>query len=330
MKKKTIEKVIQAKFDDWVNSIEDPEVQALVKSNTIVTGGCIASMLLKEKINDFDVYFTNKETTKAVASYYVKKLLQLRNHVPEEGVPVPIFVMDGDDPQFHGTGSSSLQEPGRIKIYIKSAGVESSDRGKVYKYFESRPAEETEDFANDVAAGVDELDEKIIDTETKEKYRPVFMSANAITLSNQIQIVVRFYGDPEHIHQHYDYVHCTNYWLSATGKVTLKQNALESLLSKELVYVGSKYPVCSVIRTRKFLKRGWTINAGQYLKMCFQISKLDLENVEVLEDQLIGVDAAYFAQLIDSLKEHAERRKAEGQEFKLDYGYLATIIDKIF
>ena len=97
-----------------------------------------------------------------------------------------------------------------------------------------------------------------------------------------------------------------------------------------MVYIGSKYPVCSVIRARKFIKRGWSINAGQYLKMCFQISKLDLSDISVLEDQLTGVDVAYFATLIDSLQAHSQKMKDEGKEFKVDYGYIATIIDKIF
>ena len=101
-------------------------------------------------------------------------------------------------------------------------------------------------------------------------------------------------------------------------------------MARELVYVGSKYPLCSVIRTRKFLKRGFTINAGQYLKMAFQISSLDLTNIAVLEDQLTGVDVAYFATLIDALQKHSEKEKEEGREFKLEYGYLAAIIDKIF
>ena len=48
------------------------------------------------------------------------------------------------------------------------------------------------------------------------------------------------------------------------------------LLARQLVYQGSKYPICSMIRTRKFLQRGWHINAGQYLKMAFQVSELDL------------------------------------------------------
>ena len=61
MKTKTINSVICKKFDDWLSSVEDKSVADLIENNSIVTGGCIASMLLKEPVNDFDVYFTNKE-----------------------------------------------------------------------------------------------------------------------------------------------------------------------------------------------------------------------------------------------------------------------------
>ena len=62
--------------------------------------------------------------------------------------------------------------------------------------------------------------------------------------------------------------------------------------------MGSKYPLCSIIRTRKFIQRGYTINAGQYLKMAMQLNELDLKDVSVLQDQLIGVDSAYFDMVI--------------------------------
>src|SRR3546814_13834921 len=80
------------------------------------------------------------------------------------------------------------------------------------------------------------------------------MSTNAITLSDKIQIVLRFYGEADAIHENYDFVHCTNYWTSKDANLTLRQPALESLLCKELRYVGSNYPVCSVIRLSKFIR----------------------------------------------------------------------------
>lgn len=310
MKKKTINAVINKKFDEWLASITDTSVRGMVEKNSIVTGGCIASMLLKEAVNDFDVYFTNKETVKAVAEYYVKQWNEANG---DSG-----YVLDGagdnaNNPDFKG-GVALNMTPDRIKIIFESAGV-AKEEGAL------EDAAELEEWPEGKA---------VVDEESKPKYRPIYLSCNAITLSQQIQIVIRFYGDPDAIHQHYDYIHCTNYWLSKTREVTLKQPALEALLARELRYVGSKYPLASVIRTRKFIKRGWTINAGQYLKMAFQISALDLTNIAILEDQLTGVDVAYFATLIDALQKHSEKEKEEGREFKLEYGYLAAIIDKIF
>ena len=315
MKSKTINSVICKKFDQFLNSIDDDSVKQLVNKNSIITGGCIASMLLKEPVNDFDLYFRDKETTLAVANYYVTKFKDLAKQKHADGKEILIHVVDEND---------------RVKIHIKSEGIASDKGTDNYQYFESRPPEEGEDYISSVTDAVEKLDEMSIVQPSSTEFRPVFMSANAITLSDQFQIVVRFYGDPDNIHQHYDYIHCTNYWTSDTRKVVLKPEALEALLAKELVYVGSKYPICSIIRTRKFLKRGYTINAGQYLKMAYQISQLDLNNLEVLEDQLIGVDAAYFGQLIDALKEHKTKKDEKQETFTLDYGYLATIIDKIF
>jgi hypothetical protein len=315
MKTKTINAVISKKIDEWAKSITDENVRNLVQKNTIVTGGCIASMLLKEDVNDFDIYFRNKETVLAVANYYVAQFKSMADHTHKDGGEILISVREEED---------------RVKIFIKSAGIAGEKGENDYQYFEGRPDQEGEDYVNSVVDVISKTDEEPVQEINDKKYRPVFLSANAITLSDKIQIVIRFYGDPDTIHQHYDYVHCTNYWTSDERKLVLKQAALEALLSKELVYVGSKYPLCSVIRTRKFIKRGWTVNAGQYLKMCFQISKLDLTDINVLEDQLTGVDAAYFAQLIDGLRKHTDKEKEAGKDFKIEYGYLASIIDKLF
>jgi hypothetical protein len=320
MKKKTINAIICKKFDDFLSSVKDEEVRNLIERNSIITGGCVASMLLKEDVKDYDIYFTNKETAVTVAKYYVEEFKKIKRPAHEDGKQIKIFVD---------------HETERVKIHIKSAGIAAENDNADYKYFEAYPEEEGEQYIDNLVESLatkEEIVEKRKEEENsiKNRYRPVFLSANAITLSDGVQLVIRFYGDPEEIHENYDYVHCTNYWTSKDRKVVLKPAALESLLSKELQYIGSKYPLASVIRTRKFLKRGWTINAGQYLKMAFQLSKLDLSNIETLEDQLIGVDVAYFMQLIDSLKSHIEKEKEEGREFKLEYGYLATIIDRIF
>lgn len=289
MKAKTIKATIRKKINEWLSSIEDETVRELAKKNTIVTGGCIASMLLKEPINDFDLYFRNFETARAVAQYYTDLFKANTGH------PLALEVNEQ-----------------RIRIV-----TESGHRGET---------------AGDVQTlGSDEIDEAYEETEAqalateddgKPRYRPVFLSTNAITLSHKVQIIVRFFGNPDTIHENYDFVHCTNYWTSWEDELVLRQEALESLLAKELRYVGSKYPVCSIIRLRKFIRRGWTINAGQILKAVMQINELDLTDPKVLEDQLTGVDSAYFVQLMERLRENDPE--------KVNSAYLVEIIDRLF
>lgn len=281
--------------------------------DVMVTGGCIASMLLNEPVNDFDVYFRTYPTTKAVAEYYVKKF----SPAPRRGIPCNISVYD---------------ELGRIKIVIKSSGIVSeAGNDKPYEYFESRPEGEASGYVSEVMKDAGEIEDTYQSTEVlalqtedegKPKYRPVFMSTNAITLSHKVQIVLRFYGEPDDIHANYDFVHCTNYWLRRDRSLVLRQDALEALLARELRYVGSKYPVCSVMCLRKFLRRGWQINAGQILKMCMQISVLDLSDPAILEDQLTGVDSAYFLEVIQKVKEK--------DPTKVNAAYLVEIIDRMF
>lgn len=301
MKKKTIEKNIIEKFNEFLGTITDESVKKLVKNNSLISGGCIASMLLKEKVNDYDIYFTNKETVLAVAEYYVKKYDSIAKVVDVDSLTSP-------DLEFFA--ERGLREKGRIGIW----------GGRVITNKKGVEAEEDVEIVN----------ENDIANISEKKYEPLYFSPNAISLTDKIQIILRFYGSPEEIHTNYDYIHCTNYWLSKDESLYLNQPALEAILAKELIYTGSKYPIASVIRTRKFLKRGWTINAGMYLKMCFQISKLDLEDISVLEDQLVGVDVAYFITLIEALKNAQEAHKNDAQPFKINFGYLTELINKIF
>lgn len=308
MNRRLISRILKKKHDDWISSIKDEKVRELADKNSIITGGSIASLLLNEKVKDYDYYFTNKETVEAIANYYVNQFNETH-------------------PEINRKPEVRIADDGRVKIHVQSAGVVSEAGDQGYQYFENLPDEVGMQYVETVTEA-DETDSKSMEEMDKEKgkYRPVFMSANAITLSDKVQLVVRFYGDPDEIHKNYDFIHCCNYWTSKANTLTLNPRAIESLLIKQLQYQGSIYPVCSVIRTRKFLKQGWYINAGQYLKMCFQISELDLTKIEVLEDQLTGVDAAYFFQVL----EYCKKRQEEDPEFKVTAPYLVSIIDKIF
>lgn len=219
--------------------------------------------------------------------------------------------------------------PDRVWIHIPSRGVEAEDENALEEDTEDVLEPETEAMdTQEALATLDDIDSKHLEDkkDKDDKFRPIFLSSNAITLSDHIQLVIRFYGDAEEIHSNYDYVHCTGYWTSENKKTEISAEALESIISKSLHYQGSKYPLASVLRMRKFINRGWTINAGQVLKILLQVSELDLTDISVLEDQLIGVDTAYFSMMLNDIK----KRMEEDDEFELSHGYVVSIVEKIF
>lgn len=268
-------------MDEWLATIKNPDLVKMLKNNIVVSGGSIASMLLHEDVNDYDVYIKDSLTLKLLAAHYSN---------PHDD----ILLMDGDNPPVKEIWQSDIGQwqtairnltPGRIRLFIKGS-----------------------------LGG--------LRIEGEEPYTPRYFSPNAISLSDKVQIVLRFHGSIEEIHSTFDFIHATNYWTYAEG-VVLNLAAMESLLTRQLKYQGSKYPVTSIIRSKKFINRKWNITAGEYLKIMFQISQLDLTDIDVLEDQLIGVDVAYFEMLIQAL-----RNIPEGKE--LTANYLGALIDKIF
>jgi hypothetical protein len=320
MTSKGIREHLRRKFTNFLESIEDETICNLVENNTIITGGCIASMLLGERVHDYDIYFRSRDVARRVAEYYVDR-----------------FNPQGNKPKISVNEYTDWRGQERIRIVVKSAGIASEEgSSQSYQYFEGRPDEEgtayvgdimltdpgeIEDAVEDITSQIKRDNDKG-DNNNERRYRPVFLSTNAITLSDQIQLILRFNGEPDQIHKNYDFTHCTNYWSSWDNTLVLRPEALQSLLAKELIYTGSLYPVCSLFRLRKFIRRGWRINAGQILKMALQISELDLHRIEVLQDQLTGVDVAYFTNLMS--------RISSDRPEKINAAYVIEIIDRMF
>lgn len=328
MNSKNIKKHLNAKLNDWLVNIEDENIKKILKENVIITGGALVSLLTGEKVHDYDVYLRTNEACKAVAEYYVNMWNKAHEGegqislkiVPSETIQVPTYENGARKLDEKGQPAThSVVTPERIKVFVPSAGVVEEEKTiEVDAPFP--PIEEVEQTDEDKVV------EEAAEEKDKPKYRPIFMSSNAITLSDKIQVVIRFYGDVEVIHKNYDFAHCTCSWTSWNNEVQLPEKALECIINKELYYIGSKYPLCSIIRTRKYLERGYHINAGQYVKMAFQLNELNLYSLQTLEDQLTGVDSGYFMMMIEALKNKAD----ETGEAVVDKSYVFKLINRMF
>lgn len=291
MQIKTISKNIKFKLNEWLETITDASLRSKVKNNILVSGGSITSMMLNEPINDYDIYLKDRNVLLDLVKYYTNpysSLLEILQGQDKEQLLSSLKYTDNS----YGAALRNMKDD-QIKLYIQGGN------GGIRVNEDKKPEE--------------------------LNYTPLFFSPNAISLSNDLQIVIRFFGDAEAIHKTFDFIHATNYFTFEEGLVTNKE-ALQSIISKQLSYQGSLYPVTSVIRAKKFVKRGWNINAGEYLKMMFQVSELNLQDTDVLDDQLLGLDVAFFDALIRILRDVKEKNP----DFKLTPQYFNTIINKVF
>lgn len=299
MQIKTIKKVISSKLEEWLESINDPKLRKEVRDNLLLSGGAITSLLQNIPVNDYDIYIQDMDVLVKLANYYCPgKVLDGRKRESYIQSRYPNY--DSENPYLEG-GTNEEYSPktlvrlltlkdDQVKLDIESQGCK---REPVLK----------------------DKDGVLL------KYQIAFLSQNAISLTDDIQIVLRFNGTVEQIHKTFDFVHATNYFTFKDGLVT-NTKALESIITKTLSYQGSLYPLTSLIRMKKFIGRGWKIGAGEMLKAMFQISELKLTDINTLEEQLIGVDVAYFSTLIEILR-GVDPEKVNGT-------YLASIIDKVF
>lgn len=300
MQIKTITKTISNKLDEWLETITDEELRKQVRKNILVSGGSITSMLLNEQVNDYDVYIKDQSVLMKLVVYYTIPFKE----------EIEILFGPEREQYIADIRSAYDQRPFNEIIGYKATAIRNLKDDQIKLCFNAK-------------GGGKKVNDDI-DKEAKT-YLPVFFSPNAISLSNQIQIVIRFFGDDIAIHKTFDFIHATNYFTFESGLIT-NVKALESILTKQLYYQGSQYPLTSIIRMKKFIKRGWNCNAGELLKIMFQISELDLQNPDVLEEQLIGIDVAYFTILIEILRDIKEKEKDQ----KITSEYLNTIIDKVF
>lgn len=320
MQGKNIKVHLKNKIRDWIESIADEQVKEAILENAIVTGGAIVSLLQGEDPHDYDIYFKTEESLKRVADYYVKQYVSASSMENAYSPRLQRCFWNDEHSKWTVLAPEQQHEDVRLRILIKSEGA-------VGEGF--NPHSETDaDYKRAMALMNAKIKKTNADTKAKDKnpYRVKFMTNNAISLSDKIQIILRFYGEPNVIHKNYDFVHCTSYWTSWNNELVLPARALEAIINKELYYVGSRYPLCSIIRTRKFINRGWNINAGQYVKMVLQLNDLNLKNLHIFEEQLIGVDSAYFGQLISII----EKMKKNDPNFTMDSGYLINLINNVF
>ena len=226
-----------------------------LKESIVIAGGSITSLFLNQEVNDYDIYFKDENAVKALLNFY-------------------------------------------ISIYNKQYNTNWCYSNKLHKIYQLKPAYKNIDcnsmeLYSNFNEYCDTIDYLFFKNDSTSKiligeYAPICITPNAVTLNNKIQLVTRFSGKPEEIISNFDFVHTNLYYDFYQNELVLNTESLQSILTKELIYNGSKFPLCSLFRLNKFLSKGWTISNTELLKISLQIHQLNLLDKSVLKEQLLG------------------------------------------
>lgn len=229
--------------------------------NSFIAGGAIISVSKEEKIKDYDLFVT--KGTSAVTLF--NSLVQ---RVP---------------------GGSNFQ----LEV-TKDEKNPNLERGTLKSAVVGWPPENVKSLEDQI----DEFNQNCKSFKTtgrSHKVVPAYLSKNALTLNNGIQLIFRFIGEPKEVFTTFDYEHCKVYWRPnplglLLGTVTYEGRSQESIAKNELIYTGNtRFVLSAVSRLNKFIKRGWGISPSSLLSLAVSSSKVDWANRQALEEELLGI-----------------------------------------
>ena len=302
---KAIKAICRNKIDDlckWIAK-KDKELAEDLKRHCFVSGGAITSLLQGDQPNDFDIYIDDIGTLHKVCVFYTNQWNENHKTQKEFNVVKHIITDNNELSDSYDQNLNVIYDVREsVEVQVRSSGIVKDD--------------DIEDQ--------DEIDN--VKEEHKEKYIIKCITSNALSLSDDVQIICRFCGKPEEIFKNYDFIHTMQAYIRSTDNLLLNTKSLVSIMAKRLEYQGSLFPICSLFRLRKFLSRGWSISSMEILKIAYQISKLDLDDVNVLKDALTGCDYYYMISFIEALQEWRENNP--GIEFNSEY--MFKLIEEVF
>lgn len=102
------------------------------------------------------------------------------------------------------------------------------------------------------------------------KYKVKAITDNAVTLDNKIQLITAFTGSPSEVASNFDWAHIKSYYTFNEG-LKLCDDLYRLIVEKELVYTGSVYPLSSLFRLKKYIRKGWNVSNATILHVALDV-----------------------------------------------------------
>lgn len=123
----------------------------------------------------------------------------------------------------------------------------------------------------------------------------------------QLIVMADLFGDPKTIFSYYDFTVCmAAYQFHEDGEdegFVFGDDFFKHIGQRRLVFsTGTMFPICSMLRVMKYIKKGFFITGMEILKIGLSIHSLKMETYADLRRQLQGIDTAFLSDLTSQMK----------------------------
>jgi hypothetical protein len=135
------------------------------------------------------------------------------------------------------------------------------------------------------------------------------------------QVIKAFFGSPLHLFRYFDYSVCMGAYLPSEKIFHLNSNFLLDIASGYMHFnIGTEYPIASLVRLSKYMRKGYKINGTEMIKIALCINNLNIKTYADLKKHLLGIDTQFLAEI--TIKLESEPNK------EYDYNYFLTMLDE--
>lgn len=118
-----------------------------------------------------------------------------------------------------------------------------------------------------------------------------------------IQIIKKEVGEPEDMVDRFDFTVCQAIYDFKENKMIMVNRFLRDLAKKELIFTGSKYPLASLYRVKKYMEKGFHISGIELIKLALTVQNIDIDNEAELGEHIAGFDIMILRDLLNELEE---------------------------
>lgn len=152
------------------------------------------------------------------------------------------------------------------------------------------------------------LDAAIAEVPMDDKTVVTDSALSVILDGHRVQFIKVVTGTPEEVIDTFDFTVCQAAYSWRQGFM-FGREFMKHLAQRRLVFnIAAKYPICSLYRARKFIRRGFHFSGIEAIKLGLRIQALEIETYKQLREQLMGIDTLFLKDLTDSLKGQDEKK----------------------